>query len=170
MAWRHPFDKKLITSRFGATANRPTPHRGLDYAPKANTVIPAASGGVIRRVAWSNVLGWYVVQEATDRITGKKVFIGYCHLSCSVHGPECKGPTLGAHSPLKSTVVGQAKKLGEAIGKVGNTGSASRGAHLHLTIGPTENSVISGKVIDPEQFIDEQLAGPKSCPTCKRAF
>jgi murein DD-endopeptidase MepM/ murein hydrolase activator NlpD len=168
MAWQHPFDKKTITSRFGATANRATPHRGLDYAPAANTVIPAITGGVVRNIQWSDILGWVVVQSGRDDVNARLVFVGYCHLSCAIHGPECKGPRVhGNHSPLTSTVVGSTKKIGEPIGRVGNTGSASRGAHLHLTVGPMVNSVFSGTVWDPEKFIDEQIAR-KICQTCKR--
>jgi murein DD-endopeptidase MepM/ murein hydrolase activator NlpD len=168
MAWQHPFNKRTITSRFGATANRPTPHRGLDYAPKANTIIPAASAGTIRLIEWSDILGWVVVQSAWNNITKRTVFVGYSHLSCNAHGVNCRGPkVLGAHSPLVSTLVGHKKKLGEPVGRVGNTGSASRGAHLHLTIGPTLRHVFAGQVLDPEKFIDEQIANAV-CECCKR--
>jgi murein DD-endopeptidase MepM/ murein hydrolase activator NlpD len=168
MSWQHPFDKRTITSRFGATANRPTPHRGLDYAPPANTVIPAATEGVVRLIQWSDILGWVVVQSGRDTVANRNVFIGYSHLSCATHGIDCKGPRAhGAHSPLRSTKVGDRKAAGEPVGRVGNTGTASRGAHLHLTIGPMVNSVFSGTVWDPEKFIDEQIAA-QVCPTCKR--
>jgi murein DD-endopeptidase MepM/ murein hydrolase activator NlpD len=148
MAYRHPFDKSLITSRFGATANRPTPHRGLDYAPAEGTNIPAVTKGTVRLVQWSEVLGWVLVQTAWDLITNKTMFIGYCHLKDK--------PTLA---------VGATLRMGQIIGKVGNTGSASRGAHLHLTVGPAQNSVFAGVVIDPEKFIDQQAS---FCTCCKR--
>jgi murein DD-endopeptidase MepM/ murein hydrolase activator NlpD len=168
MPWQHPFNKRTITSRFGATANRPTPHRGLDYAPPANTVIPAVNAGTIRLIQWSDILGWVVVQSAWDAVAKKTVFVGYSHLSCNTHGANCRGPkALGNHSPLRSTVVGNKKKLGEPVGRVGNTGSASRGAHLHLTIGPNLRHVFSGVVWDPEKFIDDQIAA-SVCSCCKR--
>jgi murein DD-endopeptidase MepM/ murein hydrolase activator NlpD len=171
MAWRHPFDKALITSRFGATANRPTPHRGVDFAPKANTIIPSASSGTVRKLVWSDILGWVVVLSAWDPIKKKTVYPGYSHLSCSKHGIDCKGPKVhGEHSPLVSTKVGDKKAMGDPVGRVGNTGSASRGAHLHFTIGPSVNSVFSGEVWDPEKFVDEQIekSKPKVCECCKR--
>jgi murein DD-endopeptidase MepM/ murein hydrolase activator NlpD len=172
MAWQHPFAKSTITSRFGATANRPTPHRGLDYAPKPNTPIPAASAGKIRLIEWSSVLGWVLVHDAKDLITGKTVFPGYSHLSCAIHGIDCRGPKVeGKHSPFTSTKVGDLKKMGEPIGRVGNTGSASRGAHLHFTIGSTVRAVFAGNVQDPEKFIDAQIAEmakPKVCKCCER--
>jgi murein DD-endopeptidase MepM/ murein hydrolase activator NlpD len=168
MAWQHPFHKRTITSRFGATANRPTPHRGLDYAPAVGTVIPAVCAGTIRLIEWSDILGWVVVQSAWDAINKKTVFVGYSHLSCAQHGANCRGPkALGNHSPLQSTIVGTRKKFGEPVGRLGNTGSAARGAHLHLTIGPTLRHVFSGVVWDPEKFIDNQTANAV-CPECKR--
>lgn len=146
MSWRHPFNKKTITSRFGATENRPNTHRGLDYAPRAGTTIPAASAGTIKLVQWSDILGWVVVQSAWDHINKKTVFIGYCHLKDK--------PTLK---------VGDKIAMSDPIGRCGNTGSASRGAHLHLTIGPTAKSVFAGVVFDPEKFIDDQLSYCKEC-------
>lgn len=144
MNWRHPFPKKLITSRFGTTARRLTAHRGLDYAPKEGTAIPAVADGTVQVVKWSSVLGWILVQSAWDPIKGRTVFVGYCHLQ--------EKPTLA---------VGTRIKAGQAIGKCGNTGSASRGAHLHLTIGPKATSVTFGLVFNPETFIDEQIAHAK---------
>jgi murein DD-endopeptidase MepM/ murein hydrolase activator NlpD len=84
------------------------------------------------------------VQSAWDAIKGRTVFIGYSHLK--------EKPTLK---------VGDRVKEGQPVGKVGNTGSASRGAHLHLTIGPRVTSVTMGVVFDPESFIDEQIAHAK---------
>ena len=141
---RHPFPKKTITSRFGTTSRRLTAHRGLDYAPKEGTKIPAVADGTIQTVKFSKILGWVLVQSAWDAIKGRTVFIGYCHLQDK---PELK--------------VGDRVKEGQPIGKVGNTGSASRGAHLHLTIGPRVTSVFMGVVFDPEIFIDEQIAHAK---------
>jgi murein DD-endopeptidase MepM/ murein hydrolase activator NlpD len=148
MTWRHPFDKSTITSRFGATANRPTAHRGLDYAPREGTAIPAVSKGTVRLVQWSAVLGWVLVQTAWDHINSRTVFVGYCHLQ--------QQPTLK---------VGATLRIGQTIGRVGNTGSASRGPHLHLTVGNAQNSVFTGAVVDPEKFIDDQIS---YCPRCKR--
>ena len=144
MSWRHPFPKKTITSRFGTTARRLTAHRGLDYAPKEGTRIPAVSDGTVQVVKWSSILGWVLVQSAWDSVKGRAVFVGYCHLQ--------EKPTLTAGTRIK---------MGQTIGKVGNTGSASKGAHLHLTIGPKVNSVTMGVVFDPETFIDEQIENAK---------
>ena len=148
MTWRHPFNKKTITSRFGATENRPNAHRGLDYAPRERTPIPAVTAGTVKLVQWSDVLGWVLVQTGWDAINKKTVFIGYCHLF--------------AEPKLKP---GAKLEIGQEIGRVGNTGNASRGAHLHLTIGPTAKSVFAGVVVDPEKFIDDQIS---YCDKCGR--
>lgn len=135
---RHPFSKKTITSRFGTQDRRVIPHRGLDYAPKEGTRIPAVADGTIQFVKWSRVLGWVIVQSAWD--VKRTVFIGYCHL--------LEQPKLKAGTKIKKS---------QTVGHVGNTGSASKGPHLHLTIGPKSNSVFFGVVFDPESFIDERL-------------
>ena len=137
---RHPFSKKLITSRFGATANRLIAHRGLDYAPKEGSRIPAVADGTVQSVKWSRILGWVLVQSAWDEIGKRTVFIGYCHLQ--------EEPKLKTGTKIKKS---------QTVGLTGNTGSASKGSHLHLTIGPRPTSVFFGVVFDPETFIDERL-------------
>ena len=134
---RHPFNKKLITSRFGTKDRRLIPHRGLDYAPKEGVRIPAVADGTVQLVKWSSILGWVLVQSAWDKFQNKVVYVGYCHLQ--------EEPKLRAGTKIKQS---------QTVGKVGNTGSASRGPHLHLTIGNKVNSVFFGTVYDPERFID----------------
>jgi murein DD-endopeptidase MepM/ murein hydrolase activator NlpD len=141
MKWRHPFAKKMITSRFGVTSNRLTSHRGLDYGPKEGHRIPAASSGTVVMNKKSAVLGWVLVQSAWDNVNNRTVFVGYSHMKQQSH-----------------LMVGTKIKIGQTIGHVGNTGSASRGAHLHLTIGRRPNSIFIGPVMDPESFIDGQVA------------
>ena len=167
MTWRHPFDKKTITSVFGTTVRRTSPHRGTDYAPKPNSLIPAVTSGTVKVTAWSNCLGWYMVQ--TGWADGKTWYVGYCHLSCNKHGINCKGPSQhpdGSNNFVRLKV-GDKLKLGQPVGRVGNTGSCSKGAHCHITLGRSAKSVISGKVYDLAAFIDDQ-ATAKVCPTCKR--
>lgn len=161
--WQHPFPESTITSRFGSMARRLTPHRGTDYAPGAKDLIPAVTDGECVAVQWSNILGWVMIQKAD------KHYIGYCHLSCTKHGINCKGPS---EHPDGSTCMyklkpGDRLSKGDPAGRVGNTGSASRGAHLHLTLGTTPKSPFYGKVYDIAKFINKQLV-VKACPTCKR--
>ncbi len=160
--WQHPFPESTITSRFGSLARRKTPHRGTDYAPKAGSLIPAVTDGECVAVRWSNVLGWVMIQKAG------KHYIGYCHLSCNKHGINCKG--LVDHKDGSTCMVrlkpGDKLKMGQPAGRVGNTGSASRGAHLHITLGTTLKSPFYGVVYDIAKFINKQAV--KVCKTCKR--
>lgn len=170
--WQHPFNKKTITSRFGETARRDTPHRGTDYAPKAKTLIPAVTKGTVKKIAWSDCLGWYMIQ--TGWAKNKAWYVGYMHLSCAKHGIDCRGPKVDkCTTPFKNLKVGDTVKKGQSVGRVGNTGSCSRGAHLHATLSTSVTGGVTGKVYDLEKFIDEQIAEeskpkPKACPTCKR--
>jgi murein DD-endopeptidase MepM/ murein hydrolase activator NlpD len=117
---RFPFEPKFITGRFGTLSEFRRkkglqPHSGVDWAKPEGTPIPAIGNGTIVLQQWSDVLGNVSVQ----RIMGKDkklYYVGYCHLK-----------ELGL-------AVGTKVVEGEAIGKVGNTGSASSGAHLHLTV------------------------------------
>jgi murein DD-endopeptidase MepM/ murein hydrolase activator NlpD len=149
MTWRHPFSKSTITSRWGATANRPTPHRGLDYAPGNETIIPAVAAGEIVFIGWSDCLGNVVVQKCKGN-DGKVVYVGYSHLL----------------TKPGSYKVGDIREVGQSIQRVGNTGSCSRGAHLHLTVGPKLDSVFRGTTYDPEKYIDQQIANNPKCKCC----
>lgn len=167
--WKHPFDAKTITSVFGTMERRTNPHRGTDYAPGAESLIPAVTDGYCVAVEWSNCLGWVMVQAAS---TGKH-YIGYCHLSCAKHGQDCVGPS--AHKDgstcMKNLKPGDSLMLGQPAGRVGNTGSCSRGAHLHLTLGTRLKSVYNGRVYDIAKFIDKQVPTKKhvtKCPCCNK--
>ena len=56
---------------------------------------------------------------------------------------------------------------GDPAGRCGDTGSSSRGSHLHITLGTTLKSPFYGRVYDIAKFINKQLI-TKACPTCKR--
>jgi murein DD-endopeptidase MepM/ murein hydrolase activator NlpD len=163
MAWQLPFPDKLVTGDFGKVRTfkgaPSNPHRGTDWAPKGNTIIPAIASGTIKMIQWSDILGWVVVQSAWW--AGKTYYIGYCHLQCDSHGINCKGPKkLGDHSPLVSTKVGDKKELGEPVGRVGTSGSASNGAHLHATLSKTLKGVFYGTVYDLRAFIKATAEKP----------
>lgn len=137
---RHPFPKSTITSRYGVTEGRKTAHRGLDYAVAKNAWVPASAPGEVMLNAWSDVLGWVLVQSVWDSVNKKVVYAGYSHLK--------------RRSPHK---VGSRITEGQGIGIQGNTGSASRGDHLHFTVGPTVKHVFIGVTFDPEKFIDDRI-------------
>lgn len=115
-----------------ASPPRTTPHLGSDYngVPEGTQFQIAANGQVVINER-GNVLGWVLGVHNDD---GK--FIGYCHqLEQSPH-------------PIGSRVT-----LGETGGKVGNTGSASRGAHLHINLGDTIKAIWGTGVQDPHAYI-----------------
>lgn len=139
MSWKLPFADRLITGHYGTMSafrikNKMQAHSGTDWAPKANTPIPAIANGTVRLIQWSNVLGWVLVQTAMGK-DRKTSFIGYCHLSCAKHGVECKGPAQKCTTPFKELKVGDKLSVGKTGEmKCGNTGSASSGSHLHATL------------------------------------
>lgn len=138
-----PFDWKKITGRFGTLSefrrkNGMQPHSGVDWAMPEGTPIPAIANGTIVLQQYSKILGNVLVQRVMSK--DRKIwFVGYCHL---------KGEGL---------VVGTKVQQGDTIGFVGNTGSASTGAHLHLTVSKKLKGVFgpTSDKIDPIEFIKE---------------
>lgn len=188
--WITPFPDSKISSHYGSMSeyrrrNKMQPHSGTDWAVRSGTLIPAITDGTVKLIQFSSILGWVVVQTAWDDIKNKTKFIGYCHLYCSFHGANCEGPKQGCKTPLKKTKVGDRVKAGQKYLKVGNSGSASTGPHLHATIGSTVKSVFGStrSKQDLYKFIQEQikfnaskqtnqeapsvvLPSVKRCPTC----
>jgi murein DD-endopeptidase MepM/ murein hydrolase activator NlpD len=138
-----PFSFKKITGRFGTLSeyrrrNNMQPHSGVDFAMPEGTPIPAIANGTVVLNQFSKVLGHVLVQRVMGK-DGLLYFVGYCHL-------KAEG--------LKT---GTRVKLGESIGLVGNTGSASTGAHLHMTVSKELKGVFgpTSVKIDPIQFIKD---------------
>jgi murein DD-endopeptidase MepM/ murein hydrolase activator NlpD len=192
---RLPFSEKTITGVYGSMSdfrrkNKMQAHSGTDFAPagsnRGKTAIPAVVTGKIKLIQWSSVLGWVIVQSFRDTKKNKIAYIGYCHIACGEHGINCKGPkVLGAHMPIKKKV-GDVVAEGETIAILGNTGSASSGAHLHLTISWLLKGVF-GATADKFDFVKwvktqdapattgkpktaaakpKAPAAKKTCPTC----
>jgi murein DD-endopeptidase MepM/ murein hydrolase activator NlpD len=140
--YKEPFDAKLRGDEFGNMASyRKHPHRGQDWHPAENTVIPAITGGEITQIFWSDVLGNVVEVKGEDG-----VFLQYCHLAAKP----------------KSLKVGDEVKLGQPVGRVGGgantpSGSASTGAHLHLGASKVKNGHLApyDKLIDPLALIEK---------------
>ena len=140
---RFPFDPKYITGEFGTLSefrkkNNMQPHSGLDFARPEGTPIPAIANGTIVLQQWSNVLG----NVSVLRVMGKDkklYYAGFCHLKA------------------EGLPVGTKVKMGETIGLVGNTGSASSGPHLHLTISKEVKGVFGPTSVkqDPKAFLKE---------------
>jgi murein DD-endopeptidase MepM/ murein hydrolase activator NlpD len=111
-------------------------HSGVDWARPEGTPIPALANGTIVLQQFSKVLGNVSVLRVMG-VDKKLYYIGYCHLKAE--GLE----------------VGQKVREGDTIGFVGNTGSASSGAHLHLTVSREVKGVFGPTSIkqDPIEFI-----------------
>lgn len=134
----HPLSPATISDTFGThSALRKSlglgPHRGVDYAVKRGTPLKAVGKGTIVAVYESAVLGWVV--ELRTYVTAEKIRVfAYCHLD-------------------KADVkVGKQVKQGDIIGKSGNSGSATSGAHLHFMCGKTER-LATMPVEDPLQWL-----------------
>jgi peptidoglycan hydrolase-like protein with peptidoglycan-binding domain len=143
MTYALPFPKSKVPKGgdFGNhEAPRTNPHRGVDFAIAGGTPIPSATDGKVVVDGWTDVLGHVIVIEDE-----KGTFWGYCHMREA--------------SKLNLTDV---VKCGDIVGKVGNTGSASRGAHLHFTCGYERDSYKQGKVVDPIATLEKRIAKDKA--------
>ena len=168
LMWVQPFPEKYITAHYGESSeyrirNKMQPHSGTDWARPSGTPVPAIASGTIRLVTWSSVLGWCVEQTAWDYIRNKTMRIGYAHLTCDKHRDSCGGPKAGCKKPF-NVKVGQKVKVGEEFGiKVGNTGSASTGAHLHATLGSRPRAIFAATSAKQNLYcaIQEQSAFAK---------
>lgn len=134
MAWRHPLDKVKISTQFGVKdALHPNGHKGVDYVAPAGTPLKAIYKGKVVLNEWSEGMGWCLTIW-----TGGKSFWGYAHMS--------------EQSPLKR---GKIVQSGDVVGKVGNTGKFSAGAHLHLVLSDNRKAPYGiGKLQDGYRFIE----------------
>ena len=154
--WQYPFPKNTITDRFGDfEPPRKSPHRGLDLAPGAKKLIPAISDGVVTKIFYSQCLGW-ICEFKTDE---HGIYIGHSHLYCNKHDSiNCDGSDHEDGSTCMSQLkVGDRVTQGQPVGRVGNSGTCSRGAHLHLTFAKKTNPAWA-KTFDPEKFLDQKIA------------
>ena len=116
-----PFPAKTRGDEFGNLApyRNGRPHRGQDWSPAERSAIKAITDGTVFVNTWTDVLGWIVIHSTKDGY-----WVLYAHLA--------------KESELKK---GDKVKAGETvIGLVGGgkntpSGTASTGAHLHLSIG-----------------------------------
>ena len=138
---RLPFSFKKITGRFGTLSefrrrNKMQPHSGVDFAMPQGTPIPAIAKGTVVLNQFSKVLGHVLVQRVMSK-DGEIWFVGYCHLE------------------FIGVPTGTKVQEGDIIGRVGNSGTASTGAHLHMTVSKELKGVFgpTSVKIDPIEFI-----------------
>ena len=121
-------------SLFGATeAFRSHPHRGADLLYQEGAIISFPTDAQVSEVFWSDVLGWTV--EIIDQ---EKTYIQFSHLQ----------------EKPKSYHSGDQVKAGRPLGRCGNTGSASTGAHCHVAMSkrPHPHLVDQKHLIDPKEY------------------
>jgi len=58
---------------------------------------------------------------------------------------------------MKNLAVGDKVGSGQPVGRQGNSGSCSRGDHLHLVQGKSRRSAVSGKTWDAYKYIEKQM-------------
>lgn len=88
-------------------------HLGVDMVGSDDSVF-ATSNGVVVKSGWNNANGNYIVIQ--HDLSGKTIYSFYAHLSS------------------REVSVGTTVLKGQKIGIVGNTGSSSRGKHLHFAM------------------------------------
>ena len=135
---QYPLHPASITSRYGVTERRTSPHRGLDFAAKEGTWITAPASGTIVLNQWSDVLGWCLVLRFWHEGKKKPMYLGFAHLK----------------KKSKHKVGTKIEEGNRWFAAVGNTGSASRGAHLHLTYSDTPKGIFYGRTFDPEKLLE----------------
>lgn len=129
---------------YGANGERSQRHRGADWnrGVGSGSPIAAVAGGTVVTNHWSDGLGNVLVIAHPDGF-----YSGYCHMI--------------AASPIG---VGGSVTRGQTIGQIGNTGSQSFGAHLHLTMANNPAGCEGAgdyytSHFDPIPFINDRLNG-----------
>lgn len=134
----YPYD---ASDPFGGYAGgRTRPHTGSDYFAPMGSPVYAISSGVINHVAETPWNGMCIMQS----IDGHGLNAAYLHLS----GYNVSN--------------GQRVNEGDVVGWSGNSGSNSRGPHLHLTISDGAAYDGEGNKIDPYSFIASNGGGGTS--------
>jgi murein DD-endopeptidase MepM/ murein hydrolase activator NlpD len=147
--YKEPFSIAARGDEFGNMAPyRRNPHRGQDWAPGEGKTIPAITAGKVTANYWSDGLGNCLVQSTEDGL-----WVLYAHL--------LEQPNLA---------IGHVLKLGDTVGKVGNTGTLTTGSHLHLAIAKSKSvaECIAEKLIDPIRHIEENASKTKPATKGKK--
>lgn len=116
-------------------------HRGADFDCDEGDPIRASGLGVCTAEGWDDYVGWWVVIRYATAFG--EIYIGYCHMQARTHLRY--GDWVDAAN-------------GDNVGFVGNTGSATTGAHLHMTASWTNGNPAYVPVIDPMQFFSSSSA------------
>jgi hypothetical protein len=146
---QHPVDPNSYDANdpFGSmSGGRTYPHTGSDYAVAFAEVYSVADA-VVYHTGWNDGNGNYICcyipgYDWKDGVQGG-LYVAYLHLSSINVSPQ-------------STV-----KQGQKIGVSGNTGTNSRGPHLHITMSNSDLAYLGqGAKIDPWAYIQNHLGAP----------
>ena len=144
MSWVKPFDDKFITGHFGKIRDfrKAVPHRGTDYAPGAGKLIPSIASGQVVSIVMEKGLGWVVETRVKDS-AGKVWFIAYAHC---------------LEKPRKLQVGHNVIAGKTHVARVGNTGTLTTGAHVHITLTKTKGAYKWGRVFDVYKKIQSEAS------------
>ena len=144
---QHPVDASLYdySDPFGSMAGRSYAHTGSDYITAYGEVY-AIADMVIYHTGWDDFNGNYICAYVPghdwDGVEGG-LYVAYLHLA-SINVSEQ-----------------QSVKQGQKIGVAGNTGSNSRGPHLHITMSNSDLAFLGqGAKVDPYAYIQARLGQP----------
>lgn len=130
-------------NRFGVKGPMYDPvvgHKGQDInRHPLGTPIPSWTSGTVVRIEEYDNLGHTVILQRSAR-----EFVGFAHMN--------------SRSPLR---LGSWVALGQPVGPLGNSGSATTGRHLHTTLEPTI-AIGTRLAMDPLPLIKAAIAAPKS--------
>jgi len=135
-----PFPGKYDASDpFGSLGyGRTNGHTGSDWIVGGGSPIPAIGDGEVVAVGWHAGNGNYLAVRLEDG-----------HVYAYLH--------MDRTAPVK---VGQRVARGQIIGYVGNTGTNSQGAHLHVTISDSVQAYVGlGNKVNPYEFIQARVGG-----------
>lgn len=111
------------TSPYGKVRSfDPKPHQGLDIKAETGREVYAARSGTIYRSDYDSGMGNYICIYHGQNANGKYIFSTYMHLSQRIVAAEDE-----YGNPIKVDA-------GTLIGKAGDTGTYSKGAHLHFHV------------------------------------
>lgn len=144
---QHPIDPNTYdySDPFGSMAGRSYAHTGSDYIVAYGEVYSVADA-IVYHTGWNegngNYICCYLPGHDWDGVEGG-AYIAYLHLS-SINVTEQ-----------------QSVKQGQKIGVSGNTGSNSRGPHLHVTLSNSDLAYLGlGAKVDPFAYIQARLGSP----------
>lgn len=140
--WVFPFPDKFITGHFGKIRDfrKAIPHRGTDYAPGLGKLIPSIASGKCVNIVEEKGLGWTIETEVTDK-AGKRWYISYSHC---------------LEKPKRLKVGDDVTAGVTSVAKVGNSGTLTTGAHVHICLYKKKGGYKFGRVFDVYKKIQSE--------------